>query len=68
MKRLVVIFAFALLLMSAGKTEAGRYLRCYNYGPRPFVVCRIHHRAWVPGYWRWSWRYNRYFWINGYWY
>jgi hypothetical protein len=65
MKRLLLIFTFALLFMSAGKTEAQCFVRHYY---RPRVVCRPYYRAWVPGYWQWSWRYNRYFWIHGYWY
>jgi hypothetical protein len=66
MKRLVVIFTFALLLIGAVKSEAGCYR--YYYGPRPVVACGGYHRAWVPGYWRWNWRCHRYFWIHGYWY
>ena len=67
MKRLVVIFTFALLLVSAGKSEARDY-RYYRCGPRPMVVCGEYHRAWIPGYWRWDWSCHRYFWIHGYWY
>jgi hypothetical protein len=73
MKRLVVIITFALLFMSAGKSEAGCYGRyfhpCYFHcGIRPVVACRVYHRAQVPGFWQWSWRFHRYFWIHGYWY
>lgn len=70
MKRLVVIFALAMLLLPASKSEAGYCVRYYHhyYGPHPAVVCRVYHRAWVPGYWQWNWHYHRYFWIHGYWY
>lgn len=77
MKRLVVIFALALLLLPAGKSEAARYISYYHpychpyyhyYVPRPAVVCGVYHRVWIPGYWRWDWHYHRYFRVHGYWY
>lgn len=75
MKRLVVIFSLVLLCMSAGNVEAARYVRCYHhycyaphyYFPRPMVVCGFYPRAYIPGYWRWSVRYHRYFRVPGYW-
>jgi len=76
MKRLLVIFIFALLLIPAEKSEAARYVhygRSYHYyghyyGPRAVVAYRAYHNAWIPGYWQWNWQSHRYFWVHGYWY